>query len=240
MSGSARDVLSSGAAELGIALDDAQLDQFDRFTMLLLEWNRKFNLTKITDPLEIAVKHYLDSLSVLCAVAVPDDSSVIDVGTGAGLPGIPLKIARPDLHMTLLDSVRKKLVFAETAMRQLHISGFELVHARAEDAARDGAYREKFDFAVSRAVARLAVLAELCVPFCREGGWFVAYKGPAVDGELSESEDAIRILGGRLEKAVEFSLPHGNANRTLVVVCKERRTPTSYPRRAGIPEKHPL
>lgn len=236
----ARDILSCGAAELGVPLDDRQLDQFDTFTALLLKWNRKFNVTRITDPREIAVKHYLDSLSVLSAVEMRSDASVIDVGTGAGLPGIALKIALPGLRTVLLDSVKKKLVFVETAIGELGMSDVELVHARAEDAGRDESYREQFGFALSRAVAKLAVLAELCVPFCRVGGRFVAYKGPEVNGELSEARNAVRILGGHLERTVALALPHADARRTLVVIRKERHTSSRYPRRAGVPQKRPL
>ena len=229
--------MSSGAAELGITLDDDQLRRFESFTSLLLEWNRKVNLTRITDPCEIAVKHYLDSLSLLSVIDIPIGSSLIDVGSGAGLPGIPLKIARPDLEMTMLDSVRKRLLFVEAALQQLDIRNAELLHARAEDAARDPAYRESFDFTVSRAVARLAVLSELCIPFCRVGGWFIAYKGPDVAAEVADAGEVIRKLGTELVRTESLSLPGGNAGRTLVLIRKERETPAGYPRKAGAPER---
>ncbi len=232
--------LASGAAELGITLDDSQLERFESLTDLLLEWNEKLNLTSITDPDEIVVKHYLDSISLLSVIDIPGGASIIDVGTGAGFPAIPLKIARPDLKVTMLDSVRKRLVFIEAALKELGITDAVLVHARAEDAARDKAYREQFDFAVSRAVARLSVLSELCIPFCRPGGWFVAYKGPDVAEEIAGAANAIRKLGGKLVRAESLSLPGGDAGRTLVLVRKDRHTPTAYPRQAGTPAKQPL
>jgi 16S rRNA (guanine527-N7)-methyltransferase len=240
MSASPRDILYQGAAELGITLDDSRLDQFESFTSLLIEWNRKVNLTRITDPGEIAVKHYLDSLSLLSVIDIPIGSSVIDVGSGAGLPAIPLKIARPDLRVTILDSVRKRLLFVEAALQELGIRDAESLHARAEDAGRDPAYRERFDFVVSRAVARLAVLSELCVPFCTVGGWFVAYKGPDAGDEISEAGSAISKLGGRLMRTESLCLPGGDVGRTLVLIRKERETPAGYPRKAGIPQRDPL
>ena len=235
-----RQLLASGAKELGIDLSDRQFDAFDAFTALLIEWNTKLNLTRITDPEEIAVKHYLDSLILLAKVEVPEGSSVIDIGTGAGFPGIPLKIARPDLRLTLLDSVRKRLTFLEAGVRELSLSDVEIVHGRAEDAAKDKRLRETFDFAVARAVAGMSILAELCLPFCRIGGRFAAYKGPEIGPEVEEASRAIRILGGRLEAVHEFDLPQGGIRRSLVIISKVKATPAGYPRKAGIPERNPL
>ena len=236
----ATEVLASGAAEFGVKLNDRQLDQFDKFTALLLEWNSKFNLTRITDPAEIAVKHYLDSLSLLAVAHVPADSTVIDVGTGAGFPAVPLKIALPDLTITMLDSVRKKLAFLETAVRELGLSNVELAHGRAEDLARRETHRERFDFAVSRAVAKLAVLVELCMPFCRIGGTFAAYKGPGADEEVKAAGKAIDTLGGELGAIHRLTLPHSDLERTLVIVKKSRPTPPRFARKAGVPQRNPL
>jgi len=237
----ARRILSSGAKRLGIKLSSAHLDLFDTFTTLLLEWNAKFNLTRITDPAEIAIKHYLDSLSLLAFVDIPTGFRVIDVGTGAGFPGVPLKIARPDLEITLLDSVRKKLTFLESALECLGLSDVHLVHGRAEDLGKAESYREKFDLVVSRAVGRLNVLAELCLPFCRVGGLFVAYKGAkSTQAEAEEASNAVNILGGKLEAVHEFVLPEGNLQRSLVVIIKKKPTPVQYPRKAGVPERNPL
>lgn len=216
------------------------MDLFDAFTALLLEWNAKFNLTRITDPAEIAVKHYLDSISLLAFVGIGEASRVIDVGTGAGFPGIPLKIICPHIRLTLLDSVRKKLTFIEVVIEHLGLTGVELVHSRAEDLGRQRSYREQFDLVVSRAVASLNVLSELCLPFCRIGGTFAAYKGPAIEAEIEEAKNAIRILGGETKSVHTFLLPHSDIQRTLVIIAKKRTTPAIYPRKAGVPERNPL
>lgn len=235
-----RELLASGSDELGIALSDRQLDLFEAFTALLLDWNRKLNLTRITEPEEIAVKHYLDSLALLRFVEIPPGSTLIDVGAGAGFPGIPLGIARPDLRITMLDSVRKRLGFLEAAISELDLSDVEVVHGRAEDVGRDVRFRERYDFAVARAVARLNVLVELCLPFCRIGGEFAAYKGPEAAEEVEEASGAIRILGGRLEAMHEFGLPAGGFRRSLVIISKVKATPAGYPRSAGTPGRSPL
>lgn len=240
MAGIFRGILASGASELGIHLDENQLDAFDIFTSLLLEWNKKFNLTRITNPEEIAIKHHLDSLALLKFVEIPHSSSLIDVGTGAGFPGIPLKIACPELKLTLLDSVRKKLVFLEVVVEKIMLKDVELVHGRAEDIGRVQSYRERFDFVVSRAVARLNVLAELCLPFCRIGGLFVAYKGAHIEEEVEGAQRAIGILGGEKPIINELVIPHSDVQRTLVIVRKDRSTPAAYPRKAGVPERNPL
>lgn len=239
MSTSPREILASGAAELGISLSEAQLDQFDRFTELLLEWNSKFNLTRITDPAEIAVKHYLDSLSVLSVVKFQGEASLIDVGTGAGLPAIPLKIAIPGLRVDLLDSVRKRLTFLDAVAQDMGMTDVTTVHSRAEDAGRDKALRERFDFSVSRAVARLNLLSEFCIPFCKVGGMFIAYKGPDADEEISDAVKAIRTLGGKIEAVHKFTLP-GDLGRTIIAIKKTKPTPLQYPRKAGVPERNPI
>jgi len=237
---SPREVLSTGAHELGITLSDHQLDQFDALTALLLDWNDRFNLTRITDPIDITTKHYLDSLSILPHLKVAHDAYVIDVGTGAGIPGIPLKIVLPGIHLALLDSLKKKLTFAETVVQELGMTEVEIVHARAEDVGRDKARREKFDIVISRAVASLPVLAELCLPLCRVHGRFVAYKGPEPTDEIKDATGALRTLGGRLESVHELTLPHSDYKRTIVIIEKIRPTPLAYPRQAGIPAKTPL
>lgn len=228
-----REVLSLGCKELGLEINDVQLDSFDTFTKLLLEWNRKFNLTRITDPEEIAVLHYVDSLALLAVEHLPLGSSLIDVGTGAGLPGIALKIMRPDLKVTLVDSVRKKLTFVEAVVTTLNLADVELVHSRAEDLAKMPAYREQFDVVVGRAVARLKLLAEFCIPFCKIGGKFIAYKGPAPEDDLQEALKTIKELGGKLKVVHNFLLMGDGPCRTIVVVKKLRPTPLLYPRRPG-------
>lgn len=230
----------SGAGELGVSLDDGQFDAFDAYTSLLLEWNSRFNLTRVTDPCEIAVKHYLDSLSLLAVVDLPSGSRIIDVGTGAGFPSIPLKLVLPDLKITMLDSVRKRLTFLEAVVEKLNLRDMETLHARAEDAGQDPRYREKYDLAVSRAVAKLNVLAELCLPFCQVGGRFAAYKSAEVDEEVHYAKPAIKTLGGEIEEIHHLTLPKSNISRTIVIVSKIEPTPKQYPRKAGTPERHAI
>ncbi len=237
---SAREILKEGAREFGLELSPEELDRFDTFTGLLLSWNQKFNITRITEPEEIAVRHYLDSLAPLLFVKPAKGASVIDIGTGGGMPGLPLKIVRPDLKLSLLDAVRKRLTFIEAAAGEMGLSDVSVVHSRAEDAGRDRLFRERYDFAVSRAVARLRLLLELCLPFCKVGGTFIAYKGPDVEEELEEAKRALRLLGGEVEAVHKFTLPHGGEARTLIFVKKKGKTPAQYPRKAGVPERDPL
>ena len=240
MSLSAVEILSRGAGELGIVLDSGQLDLFVAYTGLLLEWNRKFNLTRILDPKEIAVKHYLDSLALTAVTEVPDGSWLIDIGTGAGFPAIPLKIVIRGLRITLVDSTKKKLAFLETVVKELGLVGVEIVHGRAEDLGHDKRFREQYDFSVSRAVGRLGILAELCIPFCRVGGVFAAYKGPRASAEVDEAESALQLLGGKLEAVHRLTLPFSDQERLLILVRKFRPTPAEYPRQAGTPKRSPL
>lgn len=232
------EMLRSGAAEMNIALTDHQLAQFDQYAALLTEWNEKMNLTGITDPEAIVVRHFLDSLSVLACTEVPQGASVVDVGTGAGFPGIPLKIARPDLRITLLDSLNKRLIFLRAVCDELRLTT-ALLHIRAEEGGRNPALRAQFDLATARAVAALPVLAEYCVPFVRKGGVFVAMKGPDCGAECAAAEPAIRTLGGRVERTAERTLPDGSG-RTLIVVRKTAPTPPAYPRAAAKIAKAPL
>jgi len=234
------ELLKDGALQLDIELDDAQLERFSLFTSLLLEWNERFNLTRITDPREIVIKHYLDSLTCLTAVKFPLDARVVDVGTGAGFPGIPMEIARPDLNMGLLDSTRKRLAFLEAAAQELQLGGVSLLLGRAEDAGQDVERREFYDAAVARAVARMNVLVEYCLPLVRVGGFALLQKGPDVDEELKEAGPAITLLGGELESVVNLSLPHSDAKRNLVIIRKMLPTPSFYPRRPAIVQREPL
>ncbi|MDO8684692.1 MAG: 16S rRNA (guanine(527)-N(7))-methyltransferase RsmG, partial [Armatimonadota bacterium] len=212
------ELLTSGARQLGITLDDLQLHRFSIFTRLLLEWNRQFNLTRITTPREMVIKHYLDSLSCLTVAEFPLDAKVIDVGTGAGFPGIPIEIVRPDLNLTLLDSTRKRLFFLEAALLELGLSGVSLLHGRAEEAGHDPLRREFHDIAVSRAVARLNILAEYCLPLVRYNGIAILQKGPGVDEELEEAKPAIELLGGEIEKTARITLPESDIVRSIIVI----------------------
>ena len=235
-----RTALDEGLKELRLSVTEAQADQLARFAALVEEGNRQQNLTRITSPEEMAVKHFVDSLSLFLVDLPHSGARFLDVGTGAGFPGIPLAICRPQWDVVLLDSLRKRLAFLESAMNVLGLNNVSTLHARAEDAARTPAYRDSFDVVVSRAVARLPVLLELCLPFVKVGGVFVAMKGSGVEDEVEESGNALAELNGRVRSTIELSLPAGYGQRTLVVVEKTGRTKQMFPRRAGIPAKQPL
>ncbi len=212
----------------------------DTYNRLLLEWNQKMNLTAITAPQEVAVKHMIDSLSCYRADIFTDGASVVDVGTGAGFPGIPLKIYRPAIQLTLLDSLNKRLNFLQTVVDSLGLDGVALVHARAEEAGQNKLYREKYQVAVSRAVARLNILCELCLPLVKTGGWFVALKGAQYEEEAREAAAALTALGGSIELVQPVSLPGLADKRAVIYIRKVAATPPGYPRKAGTPEKKPL
>ncbi len=232
--------LERASARYGLPLDAKQIEKFGIYYRLLIEWNAKMNLTAITEPREVAVKHIVDSLTVLRGIEERDSLRLIDVGTGAGFPGIPLKIVRPDLQLTLLDSLKKRVHFLETVVEALGLEGVECLHGRAEEAARQSALRERFDIAASRAVARLPVLAEYLLPFVRIGGTAIALKGLHSEEEAKESERAVKILGGRAIESIPVALPGLSDKRAVLVIKKERPTPKAYPRKAGKPAKEPL
>lgn len=231
-----RDLVSGYAEDMGTALDAMAIDRFELLENRLLRWNEHVNLTAITDPDEIAVKHFADSLSVFRAADFPKNSSVVDVGCGAGFPGLPMLIARPDLDVTFLDSVGKKLGFIKDVLKQSGLVG-QTLHARAEDVAHESEYREQFDFAVSRAVAPLNILAEYAMPLIKAGGTFIAMKGAEDEAELGEN--AVNVLGGKIEQVVYMKLPNGDT-RNLVVVKKLSQTPSKYPRRTKKITSKPL
>lgn len=220
-----------------IALSDENYARFSRYADLLVEWNEKINLTAITDPQGITEKHFLDSILPYEWVNLPENASVIDVGTGAGFPGIPLKIMRDDIHLTLLDSLNKRINFLNTVCDDLNIIA-DCIHGRAEDMGTTQ-LREKFDIATARAVARLSVLCEYCLPLVKVGGMFVALKGSSGVDELKDAENAIKKLGGEPVSAREYSLPCGDG-RTLVIIKKIAPTPKGYPRPKGKMNKNPL
>lgn len=227
-----KDLLQNYIKDYKITLTENQYEQFQKYFELLAEWNEKMNLTAITDESGVALKHFADSLSLLNFVDIPQNSSLADVGTGAGFPGVVLKIARPDIKLTLIDSLNKRLVFLGEVCAQLGIEA-ELIHSRAEDGARDEKLRESFDFAVSRAVARMNVLSEYCLPYVKVGGAFCAMKGAQANEEFKESLNAINTLGGKLEKKYFFELPENGGERTIAVVRKVKNTPQKYPRQSG-------
>lgn len=233
------ELLKTSAEKMGIELSQNQLEKFDLYKKLLLEWNEKMNLTAITDDEGIAIKHFADSISVLPLIE-NKNASLIDVGTGAGFPGIPLKIANDGFKVTLLDSLNKRITFLEEVKKELGITNLECIHSRAEDGGRNADLREKFDYCVSRAVARLSVLSEYCMPFVAVGGYFISLKGPDAAEELTEAQNAISVLGGKVEKVVEITIPESDLKHCAVVIKKIKSTPKAYPRKAGTAAKKPI
>lgn len=226
------------AAQMEISLTEGQLRQFEVYAALLLDWNTRMNLTAITAPEEIAVKHFLDSLILLKYTELPENAAMIDVGTGAGFPGLPLKIARPDLRLTLLDSSSKRVGFLQAVAEELGLKA-ECIHGRAEELGAMPGYRGRYDLATARAVAALPVLCEYCLPFVKRGGVFAALKGPGIGEEAAGAKAAIRILGGRVEAIKELELPNQN-RRAIVLVQKISQTPPEYPRSHAKIAKKPL
>lgn len=232
------DLIKNGAEKLNIPLSDTQVNQLIKYSELLVEWNEKMNLTAITDDEGIATKHFLDSLTALNTGFVT--GKVIDVGTGAGFPGLVLKIAKPEIELTLLDSLNKRVTFLKAVGAELGLDGVEYVHARAEDGGRNSAYRGKFDTVVSRAVANMTLLSEWCLPFLRVGGRFLALKGPLADEELKNARRAVSILGGEIESVMEAEIPFTDLAHKIIIVKKVRQTPIKYPRKPGIAAKNPI
>ena len=235
-----RDEMKKAAEDFGLTLSETQLAQFTRYYELLVEWNEKMNLTAITEEHEVAVKHMVDSLSAYDPALFNGAVSIIDVGTGAGFPGLPLKIFCPDIRLTLMDSLNKRVHFLQTVVDELGLEGVDCVHARAEEGARNKKYREQFDLAVSRAVARLPILCEYCLPFVKRGGHFLALKGRAYAEEVEEAAKAIKVMGGSKTEMREVHLPGLDDKRAIITVTKTMPTPKVYPRKAGTPAKNPL
>lgn len=223
---------------IGIELSDEQLEQFLTYFEMLIEKNKVMNLTAITDFDEVLEKHFEDSLSLIQAVDLEKSQTVIDLGTGAGFPGIPLKIAFPNLQITLADSLNKRILFLDDVIRELGLVGIDTVHGRAEDLAKNSDYREKFDLCVSRAVANLSTLSEYCLPFVKIGGKFISYKAGECDEEVAASKSSVFLLGGKISDIKKFEL--GESGRAFVIIDKVSGTPKKYPRKAGTPSKDPL
>ena len=233
-----KSLLVSQAAELGVEIDDEAADRFDKYAQMLVETNKTLNLTAITEPDEIVSKHFVDCLSVFNFVDFPKGAKVIDVGTGAGFPGVVLLIARPDLNITLLDSTKKRLGFVEAVVGELGLAA-EIVHMRAEEAGKADDYREQYDIALARAVANMQTLSEYCLPFIKKGGIFAAMKGAKAAQELEAAQGAVRKLGGEIIKSEEFTLPLCG-ERTILKVKKISQTPPKYPRPSAQISKKPL
>ncbi|OEH86483.1 16S rRNA (guanine(527)-N(7))-methyltransferase [Desulfuribacillus stibiiarsenatis] len=225
----------------GVSLTDKQLDQFYQYYVILVEWNEKMNLTGITEISEVYIKHFYDSLTLaLSFPKIQGKFTAIDVGSGAGFPGIPLKIAFPELEITFLDSLMKRINFLKAVTEQLGLQNCHFVHGRAEEIAQDVKFREKYDISIARAVARLAVLNELCLPFVRVNGSFYSMKGPDIDAELLEAKQSIKVLGGKANKTQALELPEGHGQRSIIEIKKVSPTPKKYPRKPGTPARTPL
>ena len=224
--------------KISLELTEKQLEQFRVYYEMLVEKNKVMNLTGITEWDEVLEKHFLDSISLIRVVDLQQELSVMDMGTGAGFPGIPLKIAFPNLKVTLADSLNKRVNFLQEVIDALELENIEAVHGRAEDLARDKKYREQYDLSVSRAVANLSTLSEYCLPFVKIGGQFISYKSGEVEGEVAGSKSAVFLLGGKVKDVVKFEL--GESGRSFVVIDKVKGTPKTYPRKAGTPAKKPL
>lgn len=232
--------LIEGCSKMEIDLTDRQLNDFESYLSLLLEWNEKINLTAIRDPKEIIIQHFLDSLSVLKLNVIDQNHRLLDIGSGAGFPGIPIKIMRPDISLVLLDSVQKKVGFLGEVIKQLNLDKSQALHARAEDMAREPDKREAFNVVLSRAVAEMRILAEYCLPFVKQNGYFVSHKGPGADQELKQAANALKILGGQWVETRLVDIPFSEKTHNLVIVKKINRTPKKYPRNVGKPKKSPL
>lgn len=239
------EILKHGTEKMGIEISQYQIEQFIKYKDILLEWNQKMNLTAITEEREIIIMHFLDSISCLQTGYLPirptgESARLIDVGTGAGFPGIPLKIMLPEIKLTLLDSLKKRIGFLEEVSKGLDLNGVEFIHGRAEDFGKNKNYREKYNCVVSRAVAALNILAEYCLPFVKVGGYFICQKGPKLIEEMEEAKKAIKILGGKIVEQIKIDIPFSDRDHYILVIEKIKQTPIKYPRKAGKPSKNPI
>ncbi len=224
--------------EIEIILNEKQLKQFYDYMNILIEWNKKINLTAIVEPEEIILKHFIDS--IIISKEIKEGSSLIDVGTGAGFPGIPLKILRDDITVVLLDSLNKRIKFLTEVIDVLELENISTIHGRAEEAGKNKLYREKFDIAISRAVANLSTLSEYLIPFVKIGGMDISMKGSEITDELNQAKTAIKLFGGTIIGSKEYILPNSDIKRNLILIKKEKSTHSRYPRRPGIPAKEPI
>lgn len=225
---------------INISLSEKQVNQFNEYIDILLEWNEHINLTAITNVNEILMKHFYDSLVFSQFITLDNDISIMDVGTGAGFPGVPLKIVFPDIRLTLLDSLRKRTDFLQFLCKKLSLDSVTILNGRAEKFGREALHRDQYHYVVSRAVAPLRILSEFCLPFVKNNGLFISFKGPDIDTELQDALHAIDVLGGKVEDIKSITLPYQNDKRTLIMIRKVNMTPEKFPRREGIPAKRPL
>src|SRR5690554_3428043 len=234
------ETLIKGVGDLNIELSEIQVNNFIKYKDLLKEWNKKINITAITEDDEIDIKHFLDSLTPVTTGLLDKNIKLIDIGTGGGFPGLPLKIYNEELNVTLLDSLNKRITFLKEVIDTLGLDNIEAIHGRAEELGRDEKHREQYDISISRAVASLNTLSEYCMPFVKVGCHFISMKGPDVEDELKDAEKAIKTLGGKLVKVESIKIPQSDIVHSLIIIEKIKETPTKYPRSGGKPKKNPL
>jgi len=234
------DIMNKASNSVGLQFTQKKYEEFMKYKDLIKEWNEKINLTAIKEDEEIVKKHFIDSVKVFKFQELMNAKDIIDIGTGGGFPGIPMKIIKPEINIVLLDSLNKRIIFLNEVIKSLDLKNIKAIHGRAEDFAQEVQYREKFDIAVSRAVANLTVLSELCIPYVKVGGFFVAMKGPAVEEEIKLSTNAIRKLGGKIEHIEKVQIEDSDLDHNLVIIRKVSATLKKYPRSAGIVKKDPL
>ena len=232
--------MKSSAKEIGVELSLEQITKFYKYYQLLIEWNKKINLTAITEISEVISKHFIDSIAILPILEQGKGLSLLDLGTGAGFPGVPLKIAEPSFKVDLVDSLRKRTDFLTMLISELELKEIKAIHSRAEELGKVKEHRENYDVVSSRAVAKLSILSEYCLPFVKVGGKFISLKGPKAADEVKEAEQALEELGGKVQSIKELVLPATEEKRTILVIEKIKNTPDKYPRKAGIPTKRPL
>lgn len=235
-----KDILNQAFTSEGFNLTEQQNKQFVTYFDMLIDWNQKINLTAIEEPTEVAYKHFVDSACLMRVVPDLKHKTMIDIGTGAGFPGVPLNIMEPELYVTLFDSLNKRILFLQELCKALELKNIRAVHGRAEEFGIKPDYRQQFDIATARAVARMPVLLEICLPFVKKGGIFIALKGPELENEIIESSNALKELGGKVVDVQQFTLADGAYTRNLAVIEKIKDTPKKYPRKAGTPQKKPL
>ena len=234
------ELMKTASNDVELEFTEGQYEQFIKYMRLLQEWNEKINLTAITEDEEVVKKHFIDCIKAFKSDKIKNAKTIIDVGTGAGFPGLPIAIMNPNVEVTLLDSLNKRINFLNLVVRELGLKNVKTIHSRAEDGARNPELREKFDIATSRAVANMAVLSEFCMPYVKKGGYFVALKGPSIDEELENGSNAIKILGGELKDIIEISIEETDLKHNIVEVKKIKTCPKTYPRKAGTVNKKPL
>ncbi|AKA71257.1 16S rRNA (guanine(527)-N(7))-methyltransferase RsmG [Clostridium scatologenes] len=234
------DIMSQACRDVELPFNEDTYNKFNQYKDMIKDWNEKINLTAIVDDEQIFKKHFIDCIKIFKFSPLKEAKNVIDIGTGAGFPGIPIKIMKQELDLILLDSLNKRVNFLNEVVSKIKLNNVETIHGRAEDFSRQPKYREQVDIAVSRAVANLAVLSELCIPYVKVGGYFVAMKGPSVDDEIKEGKRAISILGGKIDDVIKINIEDSDLDHNLVIIEKIKETPKAYPRKAGTASKKPL